>query len=334
MKHVPTAFWARWSDEVKAAAPGVMLLGEQLDGDPAAVARTWVDGHFSSMFDFPLAFAMNDVFCRGASPLKLAATLTNDRRYPDPAALVTLLDNHDLPRLMSVCGGDISKVKSALTFLLFARGIPSISWGTEVGFDGAKEPENRASMRFVEHPLRDHVAACLNERVRHPALREGVMVVLDAGPTGVAFMRVHDDQLALITVGEPRSRRPLPLEDAPFSRLGPPDDGLVKVSVTPISPGRYRSWRATAGAQVRGEKRVAITFTGVAGTSVVGSGPELGDWKPERSLALPVTLELPVGGVFEFKSLRRVKDGLRWNDGPNGVLFVERPTSIDVTAAP
>ena len=63
-----------------------MLLGELLDGDPGTVARTWREGRFTSMFDFPLGFAIADVFCRGESPAKLAAVLTNDRRYPDPVA--------------------------------------------------------------------------------------------------------------------------------------------------------------------------------------------------------------------------------------------------------
>ena len=166
VKHLPLEFWAKFNGSFD-----VMLLGELLDGDPGTVARTWREGKFTSMFDFPLGFAIADVFCRGESPAKLAAVLTNDRRYPDPSALVTLVDNHDLPRIMSQCGGDVEKVKQALAFLISMRGVPSIIWGTEVGFDGAKEPDNRKSMRFVTAPVKAQITSGLTQRSDNPSLR-------------------------------------------------------------------------------------------------------------------------------------------------------------------
>ena len=37
---------------------------------------------------------------------KLGTVLIADRLYPDPDALVTVLDNHDLPRILTDCGGE------------------------------------------------------------------------------------------------------------------------------------------------------------------------------------------------------------------------------------
>jgi hypothetical protein len=64
-----------------------------------------------------------------------------------------------------------------------------------------------------------------------------------------------------------------------------------------------------------------ITFTGTG--SVVGSGPELGDWDRNRAKPLPLTVELPLHGVFEFKKLV----GGEWEQGPNRLLFVTPQTS-------
>ena len=47
-------------------------------------ASAWVEGGFTGMFDFPLYYAMTDVFCRGAHPGKIAAILGADRLYPLP----------------------------------------------------------------------------------------------------------------------------------------------------------------------------------------------------------------------------------------------------------
>jgi hypothetical protein len=269
-----------------------MLLGELLDGDPGVVSRTWREGHFTSMFDFPLGFAIADVFCRSESPAKLAAVLTNDRRYPDASALVTLVDNHDLPRIMSQCGGDVDKVKQALSFLLAMRGTPSIIWGTEVGFEGAKEPDNRESMRFVEHPLREHIAKWMKLRAASPALSLGRAVPVEVTKDRVVIARVA------------------------------PDGTTVNVK---IEGGKVSFQEAAPRALPSGTRR--ITFTGAG--AIVGSGAELGDWDKKKAKPLPLSVDLPLNGVFEFK---RVIDG-EWESGPNRLLFVTENTTLKMTEA-
>lgn len=287
VKHVPLEFWAKFN-----ASFDLMRLGELLDGDPGTVARVWREGHFTSMFDFPLAFAIADVFCRGASPAKLGAVLTNDRRYPDPSSLVTLIDNHDLPRLISQCGGDVEKTKQALTFWLAMRGIPSLTWGTEVGLEGFAEPENRGSMRFVEHPLRQHIARAMALRAKSPAIREGAAVPIFCSAEKLVVARVAADGTTVhVTV----------------------EGGKVSIDDAPLSSTHvFEQWRT-------GARKREVTLTGTG--TVVGSGPELGDWDKRRAQPLPLTVELPVGGVFEFKRLVAGE----WEPGPNQLLFVEPP---------
>lgn len=266
-----------------------MLLGELLDGDPGTVSHTWREGRFTSMFDFPLGFAIADVFCRGESPAKLAAVLTNDRRYPDPSQLVTLVDNHDLPRILSQCGGDVEKVKQALAFLLAMRGTPSLLWGTEVGLDGAKEPDNRKSMTFVEHPLRAHIARWMKLRAELPALSTGAALPVEVSKDRVVIARIAADGTTVnVTV----------------------EKGLVTVTPAPASPlALLAQWRT-------GARKITVTIPGKG--SVVGSGPELGDWDRKKARPLPLTVALPEWGVFEFK---RLVDG-EWEPGPNRLLFV------------
>lgn len=326
MKHLPLEFWTAWNRELHAAG-GRFLLGELLDGDPSVVAQTWSAGGFDAMFDFPLAFAMNDVFCKGAPPTKLAAVLSNDRRYPDASKLVTLLDNHDLPRVLSACGGDVEKVRDALAFMLTARGIPSITWGTEVGLEGAKEPDNRKSMRFVDHPLRAEVQAWLTVRRANPALEEGTSTIVEAGPTGLSILRMTDDQLALVMVGPERPIPSLPVSIDPktLRRVGPVERS-VRVFVGPRKGARLERLAAERAAQWKGARTKAVTIDGPPGVLVVGSGAEFGDWKPERAIALPATIQVPVGHVFELKAVRRVRERVQWAEGANQVLFVEPST--------
>lgn len=328
MKHVPLDFWARFNAE-----PGIssrLRLGELLDGDPSEVARTWTKGGFTAMFDFPLGFAIADVFCRGDAPAKLAAVLTNDRRYPDPVSLVTLADNHDLPRLMSVCGKDQAKVTEALTFLLTARGVPSLSWGTEVGLDGEKEPDNRKSMRFVEHPFRGLISTWLTARKERPSLRTSATLILEATEQTLVTARVTATEATVVYVNHTGARRTAALLD-----------GQAKPDVEPVPPGvtvrtvagDFAALAQQAQALSRGERTRPVTFDGEG--YVVGSGPELGDWSPDKSVRLPATLQLPVGGVFEFKRLTRDIGGVRWEPGANRLLLVpEGKAPLHVSLAP
>lgn len=331
---MPLGFWARWNAELRKAAPGVLLLGELLDGDASKVAETWSEGGFNAMFDFPLAFAIGDVFCRDESPVKLGAVLTNDRRYPDPSRLVTLVDNHDLPRVMSACGNEEERVRAALAFLLTARGIPSLAWGTEVGLDGAKEPDNRKSMAFTHHALKDEVAFWLKARAEHPALSEGAVAVVGADANGLSILRVSDSQVAVVLVGQAGRWPPVKaslLELSTLREVLPPAGRArgVKVLVSAIAAGRFRALRESVEPQWRrGASKVQVRFDGPAGTLLVGSGPELGDWNSERAVPLPADVALPTSGVFEFKAIRREAGKVVWASGPNGQLLVERATRV------
>jgi glycosidase len=66
--------------------------------------------------------------------------------------MVTLLDNHDVPRFMEEFPAEMSpetvhdRYKLALTTLLTLPGIPQLTYGNEVGMYGGADPDNRRMM--------------------------------------------------------------------------------------------------------------------------------------------------------------------------------------------
>ncbi|MGI5862227.1 MAG: alpha-amylase family glycosyl hydrolase [Myxococcales bacterium] len=351
VKHVSLDFWARFNAAIRdRAGRDFLLLGEMLDGDPALIARTQREGRFGAMFDFPLYFALIDVYCRDESAARLGAALSSDRLYDDPDSLVTMLDNHDLPRVVSSCKGDLERVKGALTFQLTARGTPSLTYGIESALAGAKEPENRADMRFDEQPLREHIAALLRLRREHPALDAGAPRILRADKDVFAYARLMPDEAAIIVVNRTNSpvRFELPselsgqgrdalsgkelepgvVEAAPRATMvaliaAPRADGFAEVAAD-----AFRQWR-------RGDRRREVRFA-VSGARLgegealylVGSGQEMGVWRPQHGLG-PfgadglLRASLPVESAYEFKLVVRGADGTaRWESGDNRQLFV------------
>lgn len=220
VKHVPADFWRDFNaNATRIGGQNFFLLGEYLNGDPAEVRQIWRDGGFNSLFDFPLYYTMKSVFADGGDCRQLASRMYYDRQYPDAGLLATFLDNHDLDRFITSCGGDRNKYGLALAFLLTSRGIPVLCYGDETGLEGAhgKLPENRRSMNFDEEsPLfrlsRDLIAL---RRGSEP-LRRGLQCHVFADETACVYGRLTPDALAVVAINN--SDQPRQVEcDFPFA---------------------------------------------------------------------------------------------------------------------
>ncbi len=320
-RHVPLPFWTRHNTDVLAKKPSFELLGELYDGDQAQLTRMLRDGHFTGVFDFPLYFAMTDVFCKDAPVSRLASTLFSDRAYDDPRRLVTFLDNHDLPRVASACGQggpggappgartrglDGTRVEQALGFLLTARGTPSLTYGTEVAMEGKSEPENRADMRFEPHPIGGSIAKWLAVRRAHPSLTSGVDRILHVDDDGLfAYARIGDEEAAIVAVNRGASVREVKLppdlgatraidaytgETLPRARFTVPAKSL-RVAILDGKSDLFARAAQRASRGLAPVTRVTVRASGAPiapGESLlmVGSGPELGSWNPANGVKL------------------------------------------------
>lgn len=103
-----------------------------------------------SLLDFPMNTAMRDVFASGANFSEIDGTLTTENgNFTWSNDLVTFIDNHDMPRFLSV-NNNTNRINEATAFLLTSRGIPSIYYGDEQYLhndtSGGGDPYNRPMM--------------------------------------------------------------------------------------------------------------------------------------------------------------------------------------------
>jgi predicted secreted protein len=324
VKHMSDEFWARYNGDVRAhAGDGFVLLGEALDGNPATIAALFERSRFSHLFDFPLHFAAIDAFCRDAPTGRLASVLFDDRTYADPSRLVTLADNHDLPRVASAC--EPTERDLVLSFLLTARGIPSLTYGTEVGLEGEREPENRADMRFEETPIGALIRDRLALRAREASLRSPRTTLLEVGDRTMLYGR-GDDVLVALNLGDSAHSFAVP-EGGVDLISGAELEREVAVDARSMAFVRVRAESSTSAENMR---EVSIVVTG-PGTDlrVVGSGPELGAWNLDRGVNMQATngthratMRLPTRGAFAFKIVDVSSGDPRWETDPNHYLFV------------
>lgn len=295
VRHIDRRFWKRFLPELRGKARGrrVEMVGEIFDGHPAAIAGGFELG-FDRLFDFPTYFAAKETLCEGKPLAELAAALSVDRAYPDATRLITFADNHDLPRLASACEDPRART-NLLFFLLSIRGVPSITYGTEVGLAGASEPANRADMRFAELDASGRlIVDMLERRARHPSLRATRRHIAEVGDDHLVWRQRAGGETAELTI-----RR----GQAPTVRF-------TDAALPARRPVAIR-WRATGAPE------------GTPG--LVGNVPELGIWSEPRT---EPRVTLPTGEVVAFKLAVRKPDGtVETEGGPNRTLLVAANTT-------
>lgn len=232
VKHVSIDFWRRFVPDLKEkVGRELFVMGEVFHGDPAFQAPYQHAG-IDHIYDFPLYYGIRDTFGFGQSARKLAHHFEQDRLYRDPSAMVTFLDNHDVPRFLhETHGHGRERLKNALSFLTAARGIPMLYYGTEAGMIGGEDPYNRHDMEFGKDPeLAEYVKNLNQVRSGTPALQYGQQLEMWQDDDIFAFARRHQDQevVAVFNVREHGQHRRIPLREGSPLR----DGSVLKDSIS------------------------------------------------------------------------------------------------------
>ncbi len=223
------------------------MFGETFSGSETQVAAYTgtEDGgpfEFDSVLDYPLyENAIQSVFATASgAPSQIQNHYNSVDSLYDPASrmqLVMFLDNHDNPRFLSTseAGGNTNRLEVALAFLYSSRGIPSLYYGTEQGFDGTTDPNDREDMFAGEfkdgpggtvqqlsspgvdnfnmtHPLFQWIAQLNNFRRLYPALTLGAYTNRadnSSGPGLFAYSRVLNTQEAFVVLNTAGSTQTL-----------------------------------------------------------------------------------------------------------------------------
>lgn len=199
-------FLAKWSKAVMAEYPNFNIVGEEWTANPITVSywqkgKINADGYTSdlpSLMDFPLyeklIASLNEPETWDTGFIKLYEMLANDVVYADPSQLVLFEGNHDTNRIFSLVKENIDLYKMALTYVLTAKRIPQLFYGTEVlmtsptegRHDGVVRSDfpggfaNSATNAFTGQGLSESqrqaqqfVRTLLNYRKQSPALQSG-----------------------------------------------------------------------------------------------------------------------------------------------------------------
>lgn len=212
-------FWRDFRRAVKATKPEALIMGEVSQN-----ASTWLEGdQFDSVMNYPLRDIIVDFFAKGnIKAEEFDARLAGLRmQYYQQVneVLYNLLGSHDTMRFLSLCDGQVERMKLALIFQMTYIGMPAIYYGDEIGLKGGKEWEdNRQGMIWDEtnqNPeLFDFCRRLISVRKSHKALTDGDFVTLHSNSqtNTYAYLRAHEEGRILAALNNSSGKKNITIE--------------------------------------------------------------------------------------------------------------------------
>ena len=156
---------SRWCKAVTDEYPRVNIVGECWDYNIPQLAYWQKDNpnadgfnsNLPSIMDFPLEHAMVSALCEDnvwwdEGMTRIYTVLAQDFAYRDLSHMMIFFANHDHARTADVLGGDIRRMKLALTLLATLRGIPQLYYGDELMFRERRDCISHDGAKRIDFP--------------------------------------------------------------------------------------------------------------------------------------------------------------------------------------
>lgn len=231
-KHVPFEFWRALTKKIKEDKmfpdnKRLFQIGETF-GSHELISSYVGSGMLDGKFDFNLYWDSRAVFATDDQPFqRLDHSLHQSFSYYGFQNLMgNITGNHDMPRFISLAGGDLGfdenateagwqrdivvgdpvgyKRLSALNaFIMTAPGIPVIYYGDEIGIPGGNDPDSRRPMIFEnltpqQQEVKDNVKQLTRIRSHNLALIYGDFTTLVAQEHLYAYARRYFDNKVIV----------------------------------------------------------------------------------------------------------------------------------------
>jgi cyclomaltodextrinase len=182
----------------------------------------------------------------------------------DPATVeaeLNLVGSHDLPRFVTMAGGDRDALRLASLVQMTLPGAPCVYYGDEIGLEGAMDPGCRGAFPWEperwDHDLRGVIQRSIAARHAHDALRHGGFRVVAAEGGALAYLRHDENEILVVALNA--GERDVELQAAIAEAAGRPLSPVLETA----GPGGATALR------VGDDGEVAIPLRRRAGTLFV-----------------------------------------------------------------
>jgi len=208
-EYLPPDFVREIYRAVREISPEVYVLGEVMGLGAPWFKHDALDG----VMHYKLWEALTAFFAeeRWDAPTFVHSVRAHWHSYPEDANFgsYTLLSSHDRPRFLTQCGGDVARLRLALTFQFTFPGAPAIYYGDEIGLEGGDDPDNRRCFPWDEEhwnrELFDEVRRFVQLRKSESALRRGSVAIREAAERFLSYERSLGNERFLVGINASRT---------------------------------------------------------------------------------------------------------------------------------
>lgn len=305
VKHMPIWFWQEFNSDIQTHKPSVFTFGEWGFSNPKdGISTKFANESGMSILDFGLSGAIRQALAQNLSGgfHLIEDVFKLDYLYNTATELITFIDNHDMPRFLSL-NPDHGILRLAIALIMSCRGIPCIYYGTEQylynNTNGGNDPYNRPMMEKWDTQTQLFQSLQLLSKLRrlNPAVSLGSQVQKYITDHVYCYLRRYRDSRCLVAMNKGPSVtidiENTELEDGQYHCIFTQKEFTVKHGK--ISRLKLESQEliilSYIGERVKGKTIVRVQINGIQtqpGQTVVVTGdcPELGNWDLSRAYTL------------------------------------------------
>jgi neopullulanase len=240
-------FWQEFRSVVKKANPQAYIVGEIWVDEVRQTAERWLKGdQFDGIMNYGLTSACIAFFIGKSLDKALVKGQHHDPedtidasvfsqkintildRYPKNIVYsqYNLLDSHDVARFLTLARGDKRILRLSYLFIFTYPGAPAIYYGTEIGIEGRRDPDNRRAMNWDkttwDMETFEFFKKIVTIRKNHPCLRDGdyKSVFADTKTNVYAFMRNLNDEKIIVILNNSESVFPVEITVGDYIKDG------------------------------------------------------------------------------------------------------------------
>lgn len=305
VKHMPIWFWQEFNADLQTHKPSLFVFGEWGFSKPQdSLSVKFANKAGMTILDFGFCEAIRAALAQNsAGGFHLIQNLLDlDYLYDTATELITFIDNHDMPRFLSL-NADWDMLRLAINLLMTSRGIPCIYYGTEQYLhdnrNGGNDPYNRPMMEKWDTDTKLYQELQLFSKLRriNPAVSLGSQVQKYITSDIYCYVRRYRDSRCFVAINK---GNPIKI-DVQSTEL---EDGEYICMLTKrqfeVKEGNLLGLELGSkemivlsyiGERVIGKTIVRVQLNGLEtklGETVVVTGdcPELGNWDISKAYAL------------------------------------------------